>query len=64
MSPEQAHIAELRRQNALLLAKVKALSAIVESVPNIVLNARLDALENRPTIIPNKHRNALRLPTF
>lgn len=65
MNPvKDATIAELRRQNELLLAKVEALSAIVELIPRTILNARLDALSNRTTFIPDGHRKALNLPTF
>lgn len=46
---ENAHIVELKRQNDLLLEQVKQLSAIVERVPAIIMNARLDQRQGLPT---------------
>jgi hypothetical protein len=48
-SVEEAHIAELKRQNAALLEQVKQLSAIVTRVPSIIMNARLDQRKGEPT---------------
>ncbi len=45
----EIHIAELQRQNIALLNQVKQLSAIVNRVPSIILNARLDSSLGKPT---------------
>lgn len=55
-----AHIEELRKQNAALLAQVERLSAIVQKVPAMILDARLDAKRGRATNYDyNAHFDAL-----
>ena len=54
----QSHIEELQKQNAALLAQVGRLSEIVQSVPQIILSARLDAKEGGETTYDYSAHNA------
>ena len=45
----QAHIKELRTQRDALLAQNIKLRQVVGTIPNIILNARLDAKAGRET---------------
>lgn len=46
----EAHIAELKRQNALLLEQVRQLSAIVRQVPTLLTRARMDQAQGKQTV--------------
>jgi hypothetical protein len=60
-----AHIAELTKQRNALQAQVLALSAIVYSVPRLIIGARLDAKEGKHTHYDYvKHEHALNFRNF
>ncbi len=62
---ESAHLAELMRQRDALQRKVALLSEIVREIPSIILNARLDQAEGKPSKYDyTRHGKALNAPEF
>ena len=62
---ENAHIAELKKQRDALLKKVSLLSTIVRRVPSIIVSARLDARDGKPTKYDyTGHSKALNAPEY
>lgn len=62
-SIENAHIAILTRQRDALVAKVNLLSDIVLKVPSIIVSARMDQKEGKPTFYDyEKASRALHAP--
>lgn len=50
LTVEQAHIRELTRQRDILAAQVVEMRALIQEIPLITMNARLDAKEGKQTV--------------
>lgn len=59
----QSHLLMIRERNALLSAKVEALSALVRRIPALITSARLDVREGKQTTYNyDEHARVLNLP--
>ena len=65
MSISESHISELTRQRDALLAKVRMLSDLVNTIPGAIASARLDVREGKQTKLDyDRISRALNAPEF
>lgn len=59
---EEAHIAELKRQNEILCAQVRDMRSLIQTIPSIIANARMDQQEGKQTHYDyTRHANVCKL---